>query len=151
MFPQCRQSLGYCPQFDALDPLLTGREHLRRVYYLIYNQTIMLLTPALCRLYARLRGLDEASVTRATSWGLRKLGLAAYADRWRWWQLCRYCALKKILELAMNLCEVFTVPGEGPYFSLLKAQLRHKANCLSPMIFVLASQFHVYLPCLGVH
>ena len=26
---QCRQSLGYCPQFDALDPLLTGREHLR--------------------------------------------------------------------------------------------------------------------------
>ena len=82
MFPQCRQSLGYCPQFDALDPLLTGREHLRRVYYLIYNQTIMLLTPALCRLYARLRGLDEASVTRATSWGLRKLGLAAYADRW---------------------------------------------------------------------
>ena len=42
----------------------------------------MLLTPALCRLYARLRGLDEASVTRATSWGLRKLGLAAYADRW---------------------------------------------------------------------
>ena len=26
---QCRGSLGYCPQFDALDPLLTGREHLR--------------------------------------------------------------------------------------------------------------------------
>jgi len=58
---QCRQSLGYCPQFDALDPLLTGREHLR--------------------LYARLRGLDEASVTKATNWGLKKLGLAAYADR----------------------------------------------------------------------
>merc|ERR1712235_153956 len=45
---QCRQSLGYCPQFDALDPLLTGIEHLR--------------------LYARLRGLDEASVTKATNW-----------------------------------------------------------------------------------
>merc|ERR1719461_696185 len=58
---QCRQSLGYCPQFAALDPLLTGREHLR--------------------LYARLRGLDETSVTRATNWGLKKLGLAAYADR----------------------------------------------------------------------
>merc|ERR1719373_966875 len=58
---QCRQSLGYCPQFDALDPFLTGREHLR--------------------LYARLRGLDETSVTRATNWGLKKLGLAAYADR----------------------------------------------------------------------
>ena len=23
-----RQFMGYCPQFDALDPLLTGREHL---------------------------------------------------------------------------------------------------------------------------
>lgn len=58
---QCRQSLGYCPQFDALDPLLTGREHLR--------------------LYARLRGLDEASAKKATEWGLKKLGLAAYSDR----------------------------------------------------------------------
>jgi len=58
---QCRQSLGYCPQFDALDPLLTGREHLR--------------------LYARLRGLDEASAKKATEWGLKKLGLVAYSDR----------------------------------------------------------------------
>jgi ABC-type multidrug transport system ATPase subunit len=32
-----RRRLGYCPQFDALDPLLTSREHLY--------------------LYARLRGL----------------------------------------------------------------------------------------------
>jgi len=56
-----RQSLGYCPQFDALDPLLSGREHLR--------------------LYARLRGLDEKSVKKAAEWGLRKLGLTPYADR----------------------------------------------------------------------
>jgi len=56
-----RQNLGYCPQFDALDPLLTGREHLR--------------------LYARLRGLDEDSVKREAEKGLRRLGLAAYADR----------------------------------------------------------------------
>ena len=56
-----RQNLGYCPQFDALDPLLTGREHLR--------------------LYARLRGLDEDSVKREAENGLRRLGLAAYADR----------------------------------------------------------------------
>ncbi|XP_023327394.1 ATP-binding cassette sub-family A member 2 [Eurytemora carolleeae] len=56
-----RSSLGYCPQFDALDSLLTGREHLT--------------------LYARLRGLDEASVKRATEWGLKKLGLVAYSDR----------------------------------------------------------------------
>ena len=33
-------------------------------------------------LYARLRGLDEASVNRVTEWGLRKLGLAAYSDRY---------------------------------------------------------------------
>jgi len=58
---QCRQSLGYCPQFDALDPLLTGREHLL--------------------LYARLRGLDENSAKKATEWGMKKLGLAAYSDR----------------------------------------------------------------------
>merc|ERR1712038_914964 len=56
-----RQNLGYCPQFDALDPLLTGREHLR--------------------LYARLRGLNEDSVKREAENGLRRLGLAAYADR----------------------------------------------------------------------
>ena len=56
-----RQNLGYCPQFDALDPLLTGREHLR--------------------LYARLRGLDEDSAKREAENGLRRLGLAAYADR----------------------------------------------------------------------
>merc|ERR1719373_1356322 len=58
---QCRQSLGYCPQFDALNPLLTGREHLR--------------------LYARLRGLSEASVNKYTEWCLKRLGLAPYADR----------------------------------------------------------------------
>merc|ERR1712222_294343 len=40
---------------------LTGREHLR--------------------LYARLRGLDEDSVKREAENGLRRLGLAAYADR----------------------------------------------------------------------
>jgi ABC-type multidrug transport system ATPase subunit len=26
--PLVRRKLGYCPQFDALDPLLTAREHL---------------------------------------------------------------------------------------------------------------------------
>ena len=33
------------------------------------------------RLYARLRGLDEASAKKATEWGLKKLGLVAYSDR----------------------------------------------------------------------
>lgn len=25
---QAKKSIGYCPQFDALDPMLTAREHL---------------------------------------------------------------------------------------------------------------------------
>ena len=58
---QARRSIGYCPQFDALDPLLTGREHLI--------------------LYARLRGLSESSVHKYTEWCLKRLGLIPYADR----------------------------------------------------------------------
>ncbi|KAL7984894.1 hypothetical protein Chor_003464 [Crotalus horridus] len=38
------QNMGYCPQFDAIDELLTGREHLF--------------------LYARLRGVPEAEIQR---------------------------------------------------------------------------------------
>uniref|UniRef100_A0A8C4UMA0 P-type phospholipid transporter n=1 Tax=Falco tinnunculus TaxID=100819 RepID=A0A8C4UMA0_FALTI len=48
------QNMGYCPQFDAIDDLLTGREHLY--------------------LYARLRGVPVAE------WGIQKLGLPMYAD-----------------------------------------------------------------------
>jgi len=36
--------MGYCPQFDAIDDLLTGREHLY--------------------LYARLRGVPEEEIER---------------------------------------------------------------------------------------
>lgn len=39
--------MGYCPQFDAIDELLTGREHLH--------------------LYARLRGVPEAEISRVRS------------------------------------------------------------------------------------
>lgn len=38
------QMMGYCPQFDAISDLLTGREHLE--------------------FYARLRGVPEAHVTK---------------------------------------------------------------------------------------
>jgi ABC-type Na+ transport system ATPase subunit NatA len=58
---QARRNIGYCPQFDALNPLLTGREHLK--------------------LYARLRGLSENSVQIYTEWCLKRLGLTPYADR----------------------------------------------------------------------
>ncbi|XP_053104297.1 retinal-specific phospholipid-transporting ATPase ABCA4 isoform X1 [Hemicordylus capensis] len=55
------QNMGYCPQFDAIDDLLTGREHLH--------------------LYARLRGVPEAEVKTVAEWGIQKLGLSRYADQ----------------------------------------------------------------------
>ncbi|XP_030607370.1 retinal-specific phospholipid-transporting ATPase ABCA4-like [Archocentrus centrarchus] len=53
------QNMGYCPQFDAIDELLTGREHLY--------------------LYARLRGVPESEIARVAEWGIQKLGLSEYA------------------------------------------------------------------------
>ncbi|KAL7850832.1 hypothetical protein AOLI_G00211880 [Acnodon oligacanthus] len=55
------QNMGYCPQFDAIDELLTGREHLH--------------------LYARLRGVPETEISRVAEWGIQKLGLSEYAGR----------------------------------------------------------------------
>ncbi|XP_036410765.1 retinal-specific phospholipid-transporting ATPase ABCA4-like [Megalops cyprinoides] len=55
------QNMGYCPQFDAIDDLLTGREHLH--------------------LYARLRGVPESEISRVAEWGIQKLGLSEYAER----------------------------------------------------------------------
>lgn len=40
------QNMGYCPQFDAIDDLLTGLEHLY--------------------LYARLRGVPESEISRVS-------------------------------------------------------------------------------------
>ncbi|KAM9689298.1 retinal-specific phospholipid-transporting ATPase ABCA4 isoform 2-T2 [Trichechus inunguis] len=55
------QNMGYCPQFDAIDDLLTGREHLY--------------------LYARLRGVPAEEIERVANWSIRSLGLSLYADR----------------------------------------------------------------------
>ena len=33
------------------------------------------------QLYARLRGLDKSSVQKYVQWGIKRLGLSAYADR----------------------------------------------------------------------
>lgn len=41
-----RQSMGYCPQFDALNDLLTAREHLK--------------------LYSRIRGIQEEDVSQVS-------------------------------------------------------------------------------------
>ncbi|XP_075994204.1 retinal-specific phospholipid-transporting ATPase ABCA4a [Genypterus blacodes] len=50
------QNMGYCPQFAAIDELLTGREHLH--------------------LYARLRGVPESEISRVAEWAIRNLGLS---------------------------------------------------------------------------
>ncbi|KAM9335582.1 phospholipid-transporting ATPase ABCA1 [Symphorus nematophorus] len=55
------QNLGYCPQFDAIDELLTGQEHLE--------------------FYARLRGVPEEEVTMVAEWGIQKLGLVKYSKK----------------------------------------------------------------------
>uniref|UniRef100_A0A3P8TRN4 ATP binding cassette subfamily A member 1 n=1 Tax=Amphiprion percula TaxID=161767 RepID=A0A3P8TRN4_AMPPE len=58
---EVHQNMGYCPQFDAINELLTGREHLE--------------------LYAVLRGVPEKEVCDVAEWGIRKLSLAKYADK----------------------------------------------------------------------
>ncbi|KFR01466.1 ATP-binding cassette sub-family A member 1, partial [Nipponia nippon] len=55
------QHMGYCPQFDAITDLLTGREHLE--------------------FYSRLRGVPEEETSRVAQWGIAKLGLGPHADR----------------------------------------------------------------------
>ncbi|XP_051285464.1 phospholipid-transporting ATPase ABCA1-like isoform X2 [Dicentrarchus labrax] len=55
------QNLGYCPQFDAIDDLLTGKEHLE--------------------FYARLRGVPEKEVSMVAEWGIQKLGLVKYSNK----------------------------------------------------------------------
>ncbi|CAH8434439.1 unnamed protein product [Schistosoma turkestanicum] len=55
------KNLGYCPQFDAVHDLLTGRETLS--------------------LYARLRGFPEEQIPITVSELLQNMGLSPYADR----------------------------------------------------------------------
>uniref|UniRef100_A0A8C5ALV0 ABC transporter domain-containing protein n=1 Tax=Gadus morhua TaxID=8049 RepID=A0A8C5ALV0_GADMO len=55
------QNMGYCPQFDGIDDLLTGREHLQ--------------------FYARLRGVPEKEVAMVAEWGIQKLGLVKYSNK----------------------------------------------------------------------
>ncbi|CAJ0965412.1 unnamed protein product [Ranitomeya imitator] len=58
---EVHQNMGYCPQFDAINELLTGREHLE--------------------LYALLRGVPDKEVCKVAEWAVRKLGLVKYSDR----------------------------------------------------------------------
>ena len=56
-----QDSVGYCPQVDALMDHMTGRQHLT--------------------FYSRLRGLPPAQVRKVVEWALIKLGLEEYADK----------------------------------------------------------------------
>ncbi|XP_064420182.1 ATP-binding cassette sub-family A member 2 [Latimeria chalumnae] len=56
-----QQSIGYCPQFDALFEELTAQEHLE--------------------LYTRLRGVPWKDEERIVKWALEKLELTKYADK----------------------------------------------------------------------
>ncbi|KAF7241031.1 ATP-binding cassette sub-family A member 2 [Varanus komodoensis] len=58
---QVQQSLGYCPQFDALFDELTAQEHLE--------------------LYTRLRGIPWKDEERVVKWALQKLELTKHADK----------------------------------------------------------------------
>ncbi|XP_054980053.1 ATP-binding cassette sub-family A member 2 isoform X2 [Sorex araneus] len=58
---QVQQSLGYCPQFDALFDELTAREHLQ--------------------LYTRLRGIPWKDEKQVVKWALEKLELTKHADK----------------------------------------------------------------------
>ncbi|CAF0791152.1 unnamed protein product [Brachionus calyciflorus] len=55
------QNIGYCPQSDAILPLLTAREHL--VFF------------------ARLRGIPEKYVKQVSEWAMHRVGLTVFADR----------------------------------------------------------------------
>ncbi|XP_039200906.1 ATP-binding cassette sub-family A member 2 isoform X2 [Crotalus tigris] len=58
---QVQQSLGYCPQFDALFDELTAQEHLE--------------------LYTRLRGIPWKDEERVVKWAMKKLELAKCANK----------------------------------------------------------------------
>lgn len=56
-----QQKTGYCPQFEALNSMLTGYEHLQ--------------------LYARLRGVPECDIDRVAEWAISNFGLVHYASK----------------------------------------------------------------------
>ena len=57
----CRRKIGFCPQFDALFELLTGREHLI--------------------LYARIKGIYEKDIPFVVEGKIKEMGLTDYADQ----------------------------------------------------------------------
>ena len=57
---KARTLIGYCPQFDALSDLLTGREHLE--------------------LYAHIKGIPQANISEQVEFMLKNMDLTQYRD-----------------------------------------------------------------------
>jgi ABC-type multidrug transport system ATPase subunit len=58
---RARRAMGYCPQFDGLQPNMTGREHLQ--------------------FYAQIRGVPTRDIDGVVNRLVRKMSLEKYADR----------------------------------------------------------------------
>jgi len=58
---EARKVMGYCPQFDGIQPNMTAREHLR--------------------FYAMIRGVPPASLEHTVDQLLTRMDLVQYADR----------------------------------------------------------------------
>ena len=58
---EVRRLIGFCPQFDAVYPLMTAREHLR--------------------MYARLKGIAESDIQKVVEEQIVRMDLSDYADR----------------------------------------------------------------------
>ncbi|KAF1431869.1 ATP-binding cassette sub-family A member 1, partial [Spheniscus magellanicus] len=78
------QHMGYCPQFDAITDLLTGREHLEFYSRLrgVPEEETPRVGPALWHPHPR--GPPSSSppcLSQVAQWGIAKLGLGPHADR----------------------------------------------------------------------
>ena len=93
------QSMGYCPQFDGLDDLLTAAEHLQ--------------------LYARLRGVPEGDVKQVRQVLLKRLRFTVLLTRDCMWQFdSSHCLIGGVM-FCLVACwpsnstdEPDTVPGQ---------------------------------------
>jgi ABC-type multidrug transport system ATPase subunit len=55
-----RRFIGYCPQFDGLNSVLTSAEHIRY--------------------YAKIRGIQKSELKDMVNWALQELNLTEYRD-----------------------------------------------------------------------
>ncbi|KAJ8306341.1 hypothetical protein KUTeg_016886 [Tegillarca granosa] len=87
-----RRDIGYCPQFDAFDPLMTAEEVLSLYARLrgipesdvqseYKTSSLLLIFPACCDLILNYMIETPRSSLKVVDWGIKKLGLTQYAKR----------------------------------------------------------------------